>query len=150
CLKPRKQLPDLRVDELDLPPPLPDFGEQLGAVAAHLLRRLAQFVDLVEQPLHLRVAGHGRSLLKLGACHPAATGVRTTWPGGGQPAAPPAGTGPGSGAAAPSSRQLRSRSPTAHGSAPGCRPGRRPRARPRGGLRSPPASAARRVSAPPP
>src|SRR5215472_7156695 len=58
CPEPRKQLPDLRVDELDLPPPPPDFGEQLGAVAAHLLRRLAQFLDLIEQPGHLRVVGH--------------------------------------------------------------------------------------------
>ena len=41
CLKARKQRPDLRVDELELLPPPPDFGEQLGAVAAHLFRRLA-------------------------------------------------------------------------------------------------------------
>src|SRR5262249_2280567 len=63
--KPRQQRPYLRVDELELLPPLPDFGEQLGTVAAHLLRRLAQFEHLLEQSEHLRVAGHVQSLLKL-------------------------------------------------------------------------------------
>src|SRR5262249_34560067 len=94
CPKPRKQLPDLRVDELDLLPPLPDLGEQLGAVAAHLLRRLAQFEDLIEQPGHLRVVGHRRRLLKLGACH------RAAGAGGGRPAVPLARAVPRSGAAA--------------------------------------------------
>src|SRR5262249_35727398 len=133
---------DLRVDELELLPPLPDFGEQLGVVPAHLLRRLVQFEDLIEQPLHLRVAGHGRSLLKLGACHPAA-GVRVTCLGGERPAVPPAGSGPGSGAAARSSRKRRPPWPPRRVSAPEYRPGRRPPVRPRGGPRSPPACAAR-------
>src|SRR5262249_59673429 len=98
--KPRKQRPHLRVDELELLPPLPDFGEQLGAVAAHLLRRLAQFEHLPEHSVHLRVAGHRRRLLKLAACH------RAAWAGAGPPAAPPAGAGPRSDAAAPSSGKL--------------------------------------------
>src|SRR5262249_9627925 len=60
CPKARKQHPDLRVDALELLPPLPDFGEQLGAVAAHLLRRLARAEHLLEQFKHLGVAGHSR------------------------------------------------------------------------------------------
>ena len=72
CPEPRKQRPDLRVDELEFLPPLPDFRQQLGAVAAHLLRRLPRVEHLLEQFEHLGVAGHG-SFLKVGACHPAAT-----------------------------------------------------------------------------
>jgi hypothetical protein len=37
----RKQRHDLRVDELELLPPLPEFRQQFGAVTAHFLRRLA-------------------------------------------------------------------------------------------------------------
>jgi len=67
CAEPRKQRPDLRVEELEVLPALADFGEQLGAVAAHLLRRLAQFEHLLEHLVHLRVIGHRRCLFKLAA-----------------------------------------------------------------------------------
>src|SRR5262245_53717679 len=59
--KAREQLDDGRVDEAELPPPLPEFGEQLGAAAAHLLRRLARVEHLLEQSEHPGVAGHRQS-----------------------------------------------------------------------------------------
>src|SRR5262249_60964276 len=128
---------DLRVDEAERLPPVPDLRQQLGAVAAHLLRRLAQLEHLLEHSLHLRVAGHGRRLLKLAACQ------RAAWAGAGPPAAPPAGAGPRSGAAARSSGKPPPPPPPRHASAPECRPARRPPALPRGGLRLPPGCAAR-------
>src|SRR5262249_20413093 len=82
CPEPRKQRPDLRVDELEFLPPLPDFGEQLGEVAAYLLRRLARVEHLLEQSEHLGVADHGFSILNLVAFHPAAW-FQMTWPGDG-------------------------------------------------------------------
>ena len=48
---------DLHVDELTFLPPLPDFRQQLKAVAAHLLRRLPRVEHLLEQFEHLGVAG---------------------------------------------------------------------------------------------
>jgi hypothetical protein len=61
CPNPRNQRADLRVDAAELLPALPDFGEQLGAVAAHLLRRLARIEHLLEQAEHLWVTGHRQS-----------------------------------------------------------------------------------------
>src|SRR5262249_6400582 len=58
---PWKQRPELRVDEVELLPPPPDLREQVGAVAAHLLRRPARVEHLLEQSEYLRVAGHRRS-----------------------------------------------------------------------------------------
>src|SRR5262249_2323586 len=58
CPKPRKESPDLVVDEAERLPPPPDLREQLGAVAAHLLRRLPRVEHLLEQSEHLGVAGH--------------------------------------------------------------------------------------------
>src|SRR5262249_54852383 len=46
CPKSRQQRPNLRVDELELLPPLLDFGQQFGALAAYLLRLLAEFEHL--------------------------------------------------------------------------------------------------------
>jgi hypothetical protein len=59
--KAREQLDDGRVDEAGLPPPLPDFGEQFGAAAAHLFRRLPRVAHLLKQSEHPGVGGHRQS-----------------------------------------------------------------------------------------
>ena len=50
--------PDLGVDALEFLPPLADFRQQLGAVAAHLFRRLTRVEHLLKESEHLGVAGH--------------------------------------------------------------------------------------------
>ncbi len=64
--KSRQQRPDLGVDEAEFLPPLPDFREQVGAVAAHLFGRLPRVEHFLEQSEHVRVARHRQSSSRRG------------------------------------------------------------------------------------